>query len=182
MSKADWPGAVLDFWFEEIGEEGWWAGADSTDTAIAERFGPLLEGRRDRPAGDFLGTPERALAAVILFDQFSRNLFRGTAKAFSTDPLALEIAKRAIGKGYDAGYSEAQRQFLYMPFMHSEELADQQRSIELFGALGDEEALEFACEHRDIIARFGRFPHRNAALGREILPEEAAAAERGKNW
>ncbi|MCA1750172.1 MAG: DUF924 family protein [Parasphingopyxis sp.] len=182
MNEADWPRAVLEFWFGEIGEQGWWAGSDATDAAIAERFGPLWEEQRDKPAGDFLATPERALAAVILFDQFSRNLFRGTAKAFATDALALEIAKGAIERGYDRDYSEAQRQFLYMPFMHSEKLADQERSLELFEALGDENSLKFAREHRDIIARFGRFPHRNEALGRDTPPAEKEAVEKGKDW
>lgn len=180
--RESWPSEVLDYWFDEIGPDRWWSSGDSPDAEIKRRFGDLWEKLRRCRQDDFLGTPERALAAVILFDQFPRNLFRGTAKAFATDALALEIAKGAIGKGYDEGYSKAQRQFLYMPFMHSEAPADQQRSIELFEALGDENSLKFAREHRDIIARFGRFPHRNEALGRETLPAEKEAVAKGRDW
>ena len=181
MSETDWPRAILDFWFEEIGEDRWWERSEETDAAIAKRFGPLWAAEHDRPADAFLDTPDRALAAVILFDQFSRNLFRHTAKAFATDALALDIAEGAIDRGYDEAYSSDQRSFLYMPFMHSEDLADQERSLELFASLG-EGSHEYARKHHDNIARFGRFPHRNEALGRETLPAEKEAVEQGSGW
>lgn len=184
MSAAPegWAGEVLSFWFDEIGEKGWWSHSPEVDALCAERFGALHAAERERPAEAFLDGPEQALAAVILFDQISRNLFRDSAEAFATDGLALAIARGAIARGYDDGMPEAHRQFLYMPFMHSEDLADQERALELFGALGDEDALAFAREHHAIIARFGRFPHRNAVLGRETLPREKEAVEQGGDW
>ena len=181
-SAPGWAGEVLAFWFDELSPDDWWGHSADLDAGIARRFGALWESEREREAADFLASAAEALAAVILFDQFPRNLFRGTARAFATDPLALAVARRAIERGFDEGMSEAQRQFLYMPFMHSEELADQERSVALFEALGDLEALAFAREHHDIVARFGRFPHRNAALGRATLPQEKEAAARGEDW
>lgn len=177
----NWIHDVLAYWFDEVGPQGWWSSENSPDAEINERFGELWEEQRHRPARAFLGSAESALAAVILFDQFARNLHRDDPRAFATDPLARAIAYGAIGAGYQADYSDDQRQFLYMPFMHSEDLADQQRSLELFGSLG-EGSIKFARKHHDIIARFGRFPHRNEVLGRETLPQEKEAVEQGKGW
>lgn len=174
--------AVLDFWFREIGPDRWWVRSAETDAAITQRSHDLWEEWRDRPADDFLGSADDALAAVVLFDQFPRNMFRGEAKAFSTDALALNIAKETIARGYDRDMDEAGRSFLYLPFMHSEALADQDQSVALFESLGWADPAKFAHLHRDMIARYGRFPARNAALGRPDRPGEDEAIEESKSW
>ena len=179
VAANDWTAELLDFWFDEIGAKGWWRRSDKTDAAIDRRFGALWDEQRTRDATDFLSEPDYALAAVILFDQFSRNLFRHTAKAYSADSLARAIANAAIERGYDGRMSEDQRVFLYMPFMHSEALSDQKRSLELFA--GDKN-FKYARDHHDLIARFGRFPHRNDALGRETLTEEKEAVAKAEDW
>jgi uncharacterized protein (DUF924 family) len=129
------------------------------------------------PIESFLSDPFTALAAVILFDQFPRNMFRGHADQFSTDHLALAIAKAASDRDLDKALKPEERGFLYMPFQHSENLADQNRAMLLFTELGDERQLPFVKKHRDIIARFGRFPHRNAMLGRAPRADELAAGD-----
>ena len=171
---AQWARAVLDFWFKEIGERGWWAGTADGDAAVSARFLDLWEEKRDQPDAAFLNRADEALAAVILFDQMPRHMFRGTARAFSTDILARDIAKGAVAQGYDIQIGGAGRLFFYMPFQHSEALEDQETSLAFFQALGDGDALAFAQKHHAIIARFGRFPHRNAALGRPCRPGEKA--------
>ncbi|MGF7148789.1 uncharacterized protein (DUF924 family) [Sphingomonas zeicaulis] len=173
---------ILDYWLRDVGAAGWWQRSDATDAEIARRFRPLWEEWRSRTAASFLGSAEEALAGAILFDQFSRNMFRGHADAFSTDPLAVAIARGAIDKGYDDAVGADERIFFYLPFEHSESIEDQKRSLALFTALGQDETLEFARKHHDIIARFGRFPHRNAVLGRKDRPGEAEAAAEGANW
>jgi len=174
--------AILDFWFREIGPDRWWTRSDQTDETIRARFMPVWEQWRGRSAECFLGTARDALAAIVLFDQFSRNMFRGQANAFATDPLALEIAKRTVDRGLDQSLTRQERAFLYMPFMHSEDLAMQDRSLRLFERLGEAEQVAYARKHRDVIARFGRFPARNAALGRASRAEEAAIIEESKSW
>ena len=174
--------AILDFWFRELGPDKWWTRSDRTDATIRTRFLPLWEQWRRRSAECFLATPRDALAAVVLFDQFSRNMFRGQANAFATDALALEIAKRTVDRGLDQSLTRQERAFLYMPFMHSEDLAMQDRSVGLFERLGEAEQIAYARKHRDVIARFGRFPARNAALGRASRPEEANIIEESKSW
>ena len=181
-TEAEGTAAILGFWFDEIGPERWWTRSDETDAAIVERFGDLWTEWRSRTPESFLGSADAALAGVILFDQFSRNMFRGHADAFSTDPLALAIAKGALDRGLDAGMSGDRLSFLYMPFQHSEVMADQQRSVALFTALGDARSLDFAHKHLDMIARHGRFPARNAALARADRPDEAAAIEMSRSW
>jgi uncharacterized protein (DUF924 family) len=133
---------------------------------VRERFLPLWKEQRQRLPADFLGSAKMALAGAILFDQLPRNMFRDHAESFATDLLARGIAEGAVERGYDEALPPQQRAFLYMPFEHSERLEDQQRSLLLFTALGDEEMLRYARLHHDLIARFGRFPHRNAMLGR----------------
>ena len=142
---------------------------------MRERFLPLWKEQRQRLPTDFLASPKMALAAVILFDQLPRNMFRDHAESFATDHLALGIAAAAVDRGYDEELPPQRRAFLYMPFEHSERLEDQQRSLLLFTALGDEEMLRYARLHHDLIARFGRFPHRNAMLGRAPRPDEQDA-------
>jgi uncharacterized protein (DUF924 family) len=170
----DWAQEVLDFWFG-LRPEQWWKADPELDKDIVESFDELWEEQRQFPAETFLNSPEEALAAVILFDQFPRNMFRDHADSFSTDHLALTIAKSAVNLGYDEALTPQQRGFLYMPFQHSEDLDDQLRSLGLFTALGDPEQLRFARLHHDVIQRFGRFPHRNAMLGRKPRAEEIAA-------
>ncbi|HEY0311854.1 MAG TPA: DUF924 family protein [Allosphingosinicella sp.] len=171
---SDWRDEVLDFWFG-LAPEQWWTSDPALDAAIRERFEALWETQRENVPQAFLGTADDALAAVILFDQFPRNMFRGHADQFSTDPLALAVAKGAVDRRLDAQLPPDRRPFLYMPFQHSEVLADQERSLLLFTALGDDNLLGYARQHHDIVARFGRFPHRNAILGRPPRADEAAA-------
>lgn len=172
MTADDWAEEVLGFWFDEVGPTGWFERSDGTDHAIRTRFQSLWRELRARVPAEALLRPDAALAATITLDQFPRNMFRGTADAFATDPLALAIARNALASGFDKDAPKEQRIFLYMPFMHSESLEDQERCIELFS--DNEEQVRYAIEHRDIIARYGRFPHRNRALGRESSQEEVA--------
>jgi uncharacterized protein (DUF924 family) len=174
VTGSDWRADVLKFWFG-LSKDQWFGGGDELDQRCRERFLKLWAEKRQLPASSFLNDPLTALAAVILFDQLPRNMFRGHADQFATDHLALAIAKGAVDKEFDGQLEPEERGFLYMPFMHSEDLGDQDRSLLLFTALGDEEKLHFAREHRDVIARFGRFPHRNAVLGRAPRAEEQAA-------
>jgi uncharacterized protein (DUF924 family) len=171
-----WQEGLLSFWFD-LGREQWWKGGAGLDSEIRKRFRILWEEQRENVPEAFLGGPREALAAVILFDQLPRNMFRGHADQFSTDPLALAVAKGAVERGYDDRLSPEERGFLYMPFQHSEALDDQKRSLALFTALGDSYQLRYAHLHHDVIARFGRFPHRNAILCRQPRPEEIEAGE-----
>ena len=175
MSDA-WVGEVLTFWFSQDPKR-WWTADPEFDAEIRERFHDLWEEQAQLPVSRFLGSAEEALAAVILFDQFPRNMFRGHADSFATDHIALAIAKAAIERGYDEGMEQVRRGFLYMPFQHSEDIADQRRSVVLFTALGDDYQLDFARKHHDVIERFGRFPHRNVILGRTPRPDEVAAGD-----
>jgi uncharacterized protein (DUF924 family) len=174
--SPDWSREVLDFWFSR-GEEDWWKPSDSFDEEIRERFLSLWKEQQGRQAADFLGSSEEALAAVILFDQFPRNMFRDHADQFATDHLALAVARGAVERGYDDGMDEQRRGFLYMPFQHSEDLKDQLQSLLLFTALGDAEMLHYARLHHEVIERFGRFPHRNKLLGRKPTAMERAAGD-----
>jgi len=173
---ADWSERVLGFWFG-LDRAQWFKADEALDQRIRHRFERIRAALRDCPPGSFLDSARRALAAVILFDQFPRNMSRGRADAFGTDALALTIAREAIALGYDQDLGVDERTFLFMPFQHSEHLADQERSLALFAALGDSERLDYARRHHDVIARFGRFPHRNAALGRTPTAAELAAGE-----
>ena len=167
-----WVGDVLAFWFTELDRKAWFVRDAAVDEKIRARFGPLIGELASRPVEEALASPERALATVIALDQFPRNVFRGTARAFATDALALAVAKAAIDRGLDSQVPAERRVFLYLPFEHSEALADQDRSVELTAALGDEEYARYAVLHRDVIKRFGRFPHRNVMLGRTPTLEE----------
>jgi uncharacterized protein (DUF924 family) len=171
-----WQEAVLDFWFG-LAPERWWKTDPALDAAIRKRFLPLWREQREAVPERFLGSPEEALAAAILFDQFPRNMFRGEAEAFATDPLARAVARGAVDRGLDRDLPADRRPFLYMPFEHSEDLDDQKRALLLFTALGDDHHLGYARKHHDVIARFGRFPHRNAVLGRRPRDDEQAAGE-----
>lgn len=177
-----WVAEVLEFWFAELGPKDWFEPNPETDREIAERFGDLHERLRAMEPEHLAAAPDTALAAIIVLDQFGRNMFRKTGRAFSGDQIALAIAHSAMRKGLDAHMTEQQRMFLYMPYMHSENLSDQERSVDLFRALGNENSLKYAIEHRDIIARFGRFPHRNKALGRTSTADERAFLEQHSGY
>ncbi|MGE5561696.1 MAG: DUF924 family protein [Bacillota bacterium] len=169
----DWRADVLKFWFG-LDPKQWWNGTPELDERIRQRFVKLWYEKQQLPTETFLSDPLTALAAVILFDQFPRNMFRGHADAYATDSNALAIAKGALDRGLDDELPKDERKFLYMPFMHSERLEDQNRALLLFTALGDEEQLNYAKHHRAIIEKYGRFPHRNRILGRPSRPEEIA--------
>jgi uncharacterized protein (DUF924 family) len=173
---SDWRREVLTYWFG-LKPEQWWKPDRALDKDIGERFLQLWEQKRQLPASSFLDDPLTAMAGVILFDQFPRNMFRGHADQFSTDLLALAIAKGAVDRSFDDELQPQERGFLYMPFEHSESLEDQRRSVQLFTALGDDYLLGYAKKHHDVIERFGRFPHRNAMLGRQPRSAEIAAGD-----
>jgi uncharacterized protein (DUF924 family) len=169
---------IIAFW-REAGPEKWFNKDEAFDTAIRERF---LDTHLAAARGELSGwesTPEGAYALLLLLDQFPRNLFRGSAQAFATDEQALGIAERAITKGFDKRFEGAERRFFYLPHMHAEDLAHQERCVALCEAANDPEGVKFAIIHRDIIRDFGRFPHRNPVLGRETTQQEQAFLEAG---
>ena len=168
-----WIKDVVDFWFQEQTPEKWFAKDDAVDAEIRKRFGALHASLTEKVPATVTATPLGALATVIVLDQFSRNLHRNSPRAFSTAATALTIAQEAIAAGFDRELDANGRMFLYMPFQHGEDRAVQARSMELFTQLGLPVALDYARQHRDIIERFGRFPHRNRVLGRESTPEES---------
>lgn len=169
---------VVKFW-REAGPDRWFDKNAAFDDEIRERF---LVSHEAAAAGKFSSweqDAEGALALIILLDQFPRNMFRGQARAFVTDPLARAIAAGALVRGFDAQAPAEMRNFFYLPFEHSEDLADQERSVAFNKAAGDADGLKWAEIHADIIRRFGRFPHRNAVLGRVTTPEEQAFLDGG---
>jgi uncharacterized protein (DUF924 family) len=171
LIEADWVRKVLGFWFEELGPDNWFETKEATDQQIRSRFGALYDSLFEAAPSMSFDSTEEALAAIIVFDQFARNMFRGKARAFASDDIAAAIARKAVERGLDQEVAEERRVFFYMPLMHAENLADQEHCVSLTSALpGD--TVNYAREHRDIIARFGRFPHRNRALGRESTPGE----------
>ena len=178
-SPDDAAPAVLVFWFDEVGRERWFAKSDALDGRIRARFFALHADLLASKAKAWRDMPEHLLAAIIVLDQFSRNLNRGSAKAFAADPVALALTNIALERGWEAGMTPERRQFLLMPLMHSEVLADQERALDEYAKLGDDNVLAFAKRHHDQIARFGRFPGRNAALGRRSTSEEQDALEDG---
>lgn len=175
-----WAAQLLHFWFHELTPRDWYRGGAQVDAAIERRFARYWHMLGHRPAGEFLGSPRMALAAILLLDQVPRNIFRGDRRAFATDGLAQAIARRAIARGWDRHLGQKERQFLYMPLMHSEDILDQQLSLAKFAELGS--SLDFARSHHRMIARFGRFPHRNAVLGRRSTEAEKRAVAAGFSW
>jgi uncharacterized protein (DUF924 family) len=171
MDRLSTPDEVVAFW-REAGPDRWFEPDDAFDAACRERFLLTHEAAARGDLNEWELSPDGALALVLLLDQFPRNMFRGTRRVYRTDPAAVDAADRAIEKGFDREVDPALRRFLYLPFMHSEELRDQERSVTLNEATGEAEPIKWARRHRDIVARFGRFPHRNALLGRESTEEE----------
>jgi len=162
---------IIDFWFREIPPDRWWAKDSAFDRALAERFGATHRAAARCELHEWRGSPQGRLAEVIVLDQFSRNIHRGDPLSFACDPLALGLAQDAIRAGADAAIPPEQRTFLYMPFTHSESAAIHKVAVKLFGAPGMGN-LDHELKHKAIIDRFGRYPHRNAILGRRSTPEE----------
>ena len=166
ITDPDWPAHVRAFWFETLGPEQWFIKDVDVDKKITATFQQLYEELAVRPEHCPITTGADALALIIVLDQFPRNMFRDTPRAFATDDVALRLAEEAVAAGLDKTLSARECQFLYMPFQHSEDAAVHVRSIALYEALGLDSVLEFAQRHKQVIDRYGRFPHRNLVLGR----------------
>jgi uncharacterized protein (DUF924 family) len=166
--------AVLDFWFEELGSDAWFAKSEDIDALIRNRFEATHRAACACELSDWRVDGAGRLAEIIVLDQFSRNLFRDDPRAFAADSVALALSQEAIAGGFDQDLPAQKRAFLYMPFMHSESALMHQRAEELFSATGLEFNLEFERKHKAIIDRFGRYPHRNAVLGRVSSEAEIA--------
>jgi uncharacterized protein (DUF924 family) len=172
------PADILVFW-REAGRDRWYEKDDAFDAEVRRRFLELWHRAAAGELSSWEASDDGALALTIVLDQFPRNMFRGHPRTYSTDPLAHEVAGRAIARGADARIDPVLLEFLYMPFMHSENLADQLRCVELFRKTGHAENLGYAERHADIVRRFGRFPHRNRLLGRTTTPDEQAFLDGG---
>ena len=172
------PADILAFW-RAAGPKRWFQKDAAFDDAIRVKFEPTHHAAARGEYDAWTTSADGTLALLILLDQFPRNLYRGSAHQFATDPLARRVAALAVGRGDHKAFEPELRGFFFLPFEHSEELADQDRSVALCQASGDEDLLKWARIHRDIIARFGRFPHRNHALGRETTPQEQAFLDEG---
>ena len=166
--------AVLAFWFDRHGHDDWFGAKTEFDAAVRDGFGETHARAERSELWQWRTTPEGRLAEIIVLDQFSRQLFRGQARAFASDPLALALAQELVARGEDDRLPLERRIFSYMPYMHSESLAIHDEAMRLFAAPGMEETLKFEAAHRDTLVRFGRYPMRNAALGRVSTPEETA--------
>jgi uncharacterized protein (DUF924 family) len=179
MSELASIGDILDFWFLPLGDpdrgklrEIWFQSTPEFDAEVGRRFSHTLDQAVDGNLDSWAKSPDGALALILLCDQFPRHIHRRTARAFCGDAKAQWAARIAIGRFYAAAFNMVMRTFFYMPFQHSEDLADQELGCALFDAMENEEYMKHAIEHRDVVARFGRFPHRNDVLGRPCTPEE----------
>jgi len=172
------PAAVLAFW-RAAGPDKWFEKDAAFDAAIRARFLPTYEAAAAGELADWRATAEGTLALIVVLDQFPRNMFRGEARIYAADALARTVARVAIARGTDRQFSMTDRQFFYLPFSHSEDVDDQERAVALYREAGDDKALGYAEAHADIIRRFGRFPHRNAILGRQTTVAEQAFLEAG---
>lgn len=179
MRETVRPRDVLDFWFG-AGPEKWFVKSDVFDADIRRLFGAAHAAAASGGHDDWANEPQGALALILVLDQFSRNLYRNDHRAFAQDAKALALAGTAIERRFDVETPETARKWFYMPYMHAEDLAAQERGLVYFAQrLNDPETMKFAVEHRDIIRRFGRFPHRNAVLGRRTTPEEQSFLNEG---
>ncbi len=179
MSARTIASIILNFWFGQSAspsygqyKDFWFQSTPELDQQIRSQFEPFYQQAIIGELDTLSQTPEGSLALVIILDQFPRNMYRETPQAFASDEKALTIAKTSVKKKFDQGLLPIQRTFLYLPYEHSENMEDQEQSVKLFENLGDELALKHAIEHRDVIAQFGRFPHRNVILRRESTPAE----------
>ena len=174
------PVEILDFWLGEVGKDGWFAGGEALDAGIRDRFAEVWQAAHDGGLEHWVEGAAGTLAYLVVCDQLSRNMHRGTALAFATDAQARAAALLAIGEGWDMAAPEPERMFFYLPFEHSEDLGDQALSVRLMSErLADPEMALHAKAHQAIIARFGRFPYRNAALGRDSTAAEREFIEQG---
>lgn len=181
-ARLPWAADLLHFWFHELRPDQWFGRNAQVDQALRRRFGRTLARLGRRPPREFLRDRLTARAAVLLFDQLPRNLFRDDPRAFACDSLARAITHGIVARGWDRGMPKMARRFVYMPLMHSEAIEDQEQCLRRFAALGDSFTLGFARAHHRMIARFGRFPHRNPALGRKSTPAEQRAIAAGNAW
>ena len=164
--------AILSFWFGELSPAQWWKVDPALDAALRERFASLHQAAHLGELWEWRRQPRGRLAELIVLDQFPRNMYRGTPRAFASDAMALALAQEAVAGAYDAALTPVERAFMYMPYQHSESRLVQKESVRLFKALGLAEQIDFALQHKAIVDRFGRFPHRNAILGRQSTAEE----------
>jgi len=172
MTQTSNSDAVLDFWFAEIDPAQWWKADPAFDALVRERFGELHGAAARGELYAWRANANGRLAEIIVLDQFSRNIHRGTAAAFAADPMALALAQEAVAGSHDKSLSQQQRLFLYLPYMHSESVLIHEVALTLFRELGLADNLDFELRHKAIIDRFGRYPHRNAILGRTSTAEE----------
>ncbi len=170
--------SVLEFWLNAR-PKTWFSKSDEFDASIKQQFGALHEKAAANELSNWESEPESALALILILDQFSRNLFRNDARAFAQDALGLNIAKNSISQNFDASVDPSLKQFFYMPLMHSESILDQRHCVRLFHAANMPDNLKYAILHRDIIERFGQFPHRNSVLGRPTSPAERSFLDGG---
>ncbi|HWM80702.1 MAG TPA: DUF924 family protein [Pseudolabrys sp.] len=169
---------IVSFW-KAAGPQRWFEKDETFDQQLRDRFLATHEAAAEGQRADWEKSVDGTLALLLLLDQFPRNMFRNSARAFATDPQALALAKRALGRSFDARIDPQLRTFFYLPFMHSEDMVEQERCVALYRAASDANGLKWAQLHADIIERFGRFPHRNAVLGRETTAEEQAFLDGG---
>ncbi len=177
-----WAQDLLHYWFHELGPGDRFGSSPQVDRDLARRFGKWLNALSRLPSHSFLRDPETARAAILLFDQVPRNARRHRAQAFACDPLARAIMRGILARGWDRSLTKTEKQFVLMPLMHSEAIVDQRESLARFAVMDDSFVLGFARDHYRVIARFGRFPHRNAVLGRTSTPAELRAIEAGNAW
>lgn len=177
-----WAADILHHWFHDLDAGQWFGRSDRVDAELRRRYWRLYRSLSRQPAARFLTDPFTARAAILLFDQVPRNIHRDSALAFASDRLARQITRGALARGWHRPLGRAGRQFLYMPMMHSEDIADQRLSLLLFTSLGSAFITGFARAHHRMIAHFGRFPHRNAVLGRRSSPAELCAIAAGNHW
>ena len=173
---------ILDFWFTEIDSKLWWEKDAAFDALISERFAQVHKQANRGELVDWRDTAQGRLVEIIVLDQFSRNMFRDTPRAFASDVLALILAQEAVRAGHHLDLPANMRGFMFLPFMHSESALMHERALALYTELGEPNQLDFEYKHKRIIDRFGRFPHRNAVLGRADRPGEEAAIAEGSHW
>ena len=181
-TTPDWAATVLGFWFDQIGEQGWFDAGETLDAPIDQRFRDLHDRLADRRLQPRLDSAQEVLAAILVLDQFSRHLYRGSPQAYACDGRARELTRHLVGSGLDSTLTPSERLFAYMPLQHSEDRRDQADSVQLFEAIGNPQWTAFAVAHRNVIERFGRFPHRNHVLGRISTPEDLKAIAEGAAW
>ncbi|NMN03055.1 MULTISPECIES: DUF924 family protein [unclassified Novosphingobium] len=182
MTPRLWAQDLLHFWFVGLSPQARFASDPAIDALIVRRFAPLVRAMATQPLASLARDRDTLRAAVLLFDQVPRNAWRGSARAFAYDARAVALTRLALRRGWDRGLDREARQFLLMPLMHSERRADQRESVARFTALGDSRIRSFALAHARMVLRFGRFPHRNAVLGRSSTPAEQRAVAAGNHW